>query len=739
MAYSSKDIARANAKQQARLATWKQEANAYASSKGVTLPGNFVDLALNQGRDVDYSGKTKNTLSFVDSYIQDKNAFQNNAIKNKTYEYVRLMYGVDASAADRPGTSQNARKLELESFIRSAALSGVPISSIQSSIDAGQNQFSSYVQDDKLTQLFTKVAIPIALSFALPGMGSAIGAQLTAAGLTVSTATATAIGTAMASTAIQMAQGVDFETALKNATVNAVIQTGSPSVATEINKLVKIPAVSDAITSAGASALKTAASGGSAADIEKNMIGAIAGSATASATGSNIAGAAVGGGVTGGAEGAAAGAAGAYASQLEAERIAKEKAAADAKAKPTASVDYEKTVNDLITKELNQVMLAGGGAAAEMSAYARALENANKPLLRLVQEAANDPNYVEKLDALEKSLFKTGTSISKVLGLGFELLTYSPELNKGEMDYFKSQEFENRLRDAEIQRLKQPLPRTEIQPGSRDVTTVNLPDGTIAPAPATAPAPAPAVSPGTAIVTPTPVITPRPSVAPAPVPLPVIAPSTLPSTSPDAEPLPAPSTSPAPSVTPTTSPNPDADILKLIQPAPAPSVSPAPQPAVRPAPVPRPKPGTPSRLPSLALPADVSEPSGGGTPSRPTTAQPGTGEELPIEETLPVEEPVEEPVPTPSEEPELPPVEDKTGTPVEKLYRPNLYIYGGTRPTTLPQTLRTSVENVPTAGTTTGTSVGLGGRGEIESKESGKKRKTVWNEESLRLKDALGL
>jgi hypothetical protein len=611
------------------------------------------------------------------------------------------MYGVDASAADRPGTSQNARKLELESFIRSAALSGVPISSIQSSINTGQKQFSSYVQDDKLTQLFTKVAIPIALSFALPGMGSAIGAQLTAAGLTVSTATATAIGTAMASTAIQMAQGVDFETALKNATVNAVIQTGAPSVAAEINKLVKIPQISDAITSAGASALKTAAAGGSAADIERNMIGAIAGSATASATGSNIAGAAVGGGVTGGAEGAAAGAAGAYASQLEAERIAKEKAAADAKAKPTASVDYEKTVNDLITKELNQVMLAGGGAAAEMSAYARALENANKPLLRLVQEAANDPNYVEKLDALEKSLFKTGTSISKVLGLGFELLTYSPELNKGEMDYFKSQEFENRLRDAEIQRLKQPLPRTEIQPGSRDVTTVNLPDGTIAPAPA--PAPAPAVSPGTAIVSPTPVVTPRPSVSP------------------------------------TTTPNPDADILKLIQPAPAPSVSPAAQPAVRPAPVPRPKPSTPSRLPSLALPADVSEPSGGGTPSRPTTAQPGTGEELPIEETLPVEEPVEEPVPTPSEEPELPPVEDKTGTPVEKLYRPNLYIYGGTRPTTLPQTLGTSVEKVPTAGTTTGTSVGLGGRGEIESKESGKKRKTVWNEESLRLKDALGL
>ena len=43
---------------------------------------------------------------------------------------------------------------------------------------------------------------------------------------------------------------------------------------------------------------------------------------------------------------------------------------------------------------------------------------------------------------------------------------------------------------------------------------------------------------------------------------------------------------------------------------------------------------------------------------------------------------------------------------------------------------------------TTGTTVGLtgaGGAGEIESKESGKKRSSVWNEESLRLKDALGV
>lgn len=48
----------------------------------------------------------------------------------------------------------------------------------------------------------------------------------------------------------------------------------------------------------------------------------------------------------------------------------------------------------------------------------------------------------------------------------------------------------------------------------------------------------------------------------------------------------------------------------------------------------------------------------------------------------------------------------------------------------------------PTGGATTGTTVGLTGErgaGEIESKETGKQRKNVWNEASLRLKDALGV
>jgi hypothetical protein len=122
-------------------------------------------------------------------------------------------------------------------------------------------------------------------------------------------------------------------------------------------------------------------------------------------------------------------------------------------------------------------------------------------------------------------------------------------------------------------------------------------------------------------------------------------------------------------------------------------------------------------------------------PSEPVV--PPSEEPAPPEELILPEEPAPQEEPTPPKE--LPPVEDRTGTPVDKPYKPNLFIYGGTKPSTLSRTLGTTVQNVPSASTTTGTSVGLGGRGEIESKESGKKRQTVWNEESLRLKDALGL
>ncbi len=63
--------------------------------------------------------------------------------------------------------------------------------------------------------------------------------------------------------------------------------------------------------------------------------------------------------------------------------------------------------------------------------------------------------------------------------------------------------------------------------------------------------------------------------------------------------------------------------------------------------------------------------------------------------------------------------------------------YTGVKP--LAQTLGTSFSlGAPTSGITTGLT-GERGAGEIESKETGKQRKNVWNEASLRLKDALGV
>jgi hypothetical protein len=114
----------------------------------------------------------------------------------------------------------------------------------------------------------------------------------------------------------------------------------------------------------------------------------------------------------------------------------------------------------------------------------------------------------------------------------------------------------------------------------------------------------------------------------------------------------------------------------------------------------------------------------------------------PSEEPAPPEEPILPEEPAPQEEPtppkELPPVEDKTGTPVDRPYNPNLFISSKKSPSTLSSSLKTAAPFYPVAGTTGGLT-STRGAGELESKETGKKRQNVWNEESLRLKDALGI
>jgi hypothetical protein len=83
--------------------------------------------------------------------------------------------------------------------------------------------------------------------------------------------------------------------------------------------------------------------------------------------------------------------------------------------------------------------------------------------------------------------------------------------------------------------------------------------------------------------------------------------------------------------------------------------------------------------------------------------------------------------PVPEEEPEP-----------EKPYKPQITIFGGVpgKRRTLPQTLQAPF--YPSTGLTQALTAQRGA-GEIEGDPSGKPRKNVWNEASLRLKDALGL
>jgi hypothetical protein len=145
------------------------------------------------------------------------------------------------------------------------------------------------------------------LAVAVPVVGEAIGAELMAAGTITSaeaaysaaitagatateaaaaaqaaTTTASIMGTAIASTSAQVAQGVPFEQAVQNATVSAGVSALAPAQARKLDKLINSPAVTNAIVSTAASGIASAASGGSQQDVEKSMVAGLAGSGASS-------------------------------------------------------------------------------------------------------------------------------------------------------------------------------------------------------------------------------------------------------------------------------------------------------------------------------------------------------------------------------------------------------------------------------------------------------------------------
>jgi len=194
--------------------------------------------------------------------------------------------------------------------------------------------------ENTVKQVAANPIAQIALAYYMPTIASSLAPYMVG----VPAAYQTAVASALANTAVQVAQGVPFETALKGATVNAVTSTGAPVAAIYVEDLVGNQKVADALTSIGASAAKTAAMGGTKADIEKNMVAALAGSGLTSALQkadvsrdiSRVAGAAAGGAVTGGTTGAVLGATGELGSQsardaakLEAQKGTKLAAAGD--------------------------------------------------------------------------------------------------------------------------------------------------------------------------------------------------------------------------------------------------------------------------------------------------------------------------------------------------------------------------------------------------------------------------
>jgi hypothetical protein len=736
-----------------RLAKEKKIAdfNTEAARLGISLPENFYNLfALQEyfGQTGNYPGgrnPLQNPQYVVQLYAKDPKQFLTTAVRNAAYNY-----GYTAQGAAPNNGAYLTAKDNFKIAVTAAAQGGVPIPQIQSAAQSGSSAYSDWLGGpDPLTQVGA-IAMPIAFAFALPGIGQSIGANLLSSGVLAagtSTATATAIGTAMASIAVQAGQGIPLETAIKNAGVNLIVQTGATSAATQLNNVIKNPAVTDALVSAGASAVKTVASGGSAEDIKKNIVGAVAGSATTSATGSNVAGSAVGGGVTGGVTGALSGAASALGQD-----------AAKPKDTTTTTTDTTKTADatklDPVTQSLvdsikaeqaNPTVTGPGVQVAssdpsfkvDVSGFAYTQESAPKDVqppsgMRFLtdSEVNANPNAkaVNYVDANGKTQSAFVSPVNEGITKPITTQTVTPTTGVTPVDLTAAPVISDTASTV--------LPKTDT--GTTGISTTGGYTPTIT-TPTPTPTPTPVVKPTTA-TTPTPVspdkaildliskpaptTTPAPTpteVAPSPIPAPVTptpAPTTTPTTAGTTTPsTPVDTAAPAAPTTPvtqtTTQPpavvsEQDKKMLDLISP---PSTTTTETPAV------------PPTAPDQTLPEVVAT----ATPDKETTA-PITDTKTDTEAPLPVDVAKEE----------LPPEEvaaDPT-KPADK-YKPNLRIYGGTTPSTLSQSLGTG-GTYSTGVATTGLT-GSRGAGEIESKETGKKRKNVWNEASLRLKDALGV
>ena len=508
--------------------------------------------------------------------------------------------------------------------------------------------FGSFVRDvaTDLGPILSSV-----LAYYMPGITGALAPSLSSVGITNAMAQSV-VSSAIANTVVQVAQGRPLDDALQNAVTTAVVSTGSPAIAKDINAVISNPAVTDAIVSAGSSVAITALNGGSESDITRNLVAGLVGSGVASATDSRVAGATVGGAITGGVAGAITGGVGAYGAQVAADERA---------SRQTSGTSADPGIK-----------VAGGDDA---TALRMASISALPQMLGKAGETASEISAVEEGGQTFYERTITGKTPD---GKEYSYtVTYDPGASSGRRVSYSTSGV---VKDVE----------GNVIPGGGGGATASFtrPDFT---------------AKDTGVYTPTIITTGQPFTS-----------STRPTTD---------TTSRIKSIldlrttgkggeqtTGTTDGGGDGALSDDIGMGTGTGTGT----------------GTGPRGTGTGG-GGTGTGSGGGGPGGTGTGTGGEGEGEGDgnggDGT------------GASGGKELPPVEDKTGKPVP--YIPTIFTYGGVK-STLPATLATQMK-VPTDSTTTGTSVGLGGRGEIESKESGKKRQNVWNEESLRLKDALGL
>jgi hypothetical protein len=574
--------------------------------------------------------------------------------------------------------------------------------------------------------------LAIAAAVAAPYAAASLAPYLTAFGSYAGVA-----AEAITNITIQVAQGVPIEKATENALTSAAVSGASGAVQQQLGNFVTNPGVSNAIKSTVSSGLNTALKGGSQADVEKAMTAGLVSSGASTAfkeavdSSSPITSAAVGGAaggaVTGGTEGAVIGglqsAAGALGKELAPTPVS------PANTGKTSALSPEQISSriDNIIEQAPGVQTAGALPLAEMTTSA-ALQQA-EPLIRLVAEAANDPNYKVLLPAIEQRLGQLGLTIAEVASrlnpavLAAQLATYSP--NAGDPN--EAAKLAQIYRDYAGLKLPSAVTPIETAPlqsapvAGLDITQEQSQAETerLARQNQQVPAPAPEE--------PVTVVRVDPSTGEALVMKPngeiftvTVDPSTKPgSTISVPSPAAAPSPAPAPA------------------PAPAPSPSPAPEPAPRPAPEPSP---VPEPVPApKPVPEPITPPSSGLAPSpisekdrqvieltKPPSAPPLTKEQVGSGEYF-----YNAPGGFAKDEgvaPEQPVYDyDPKAKPPSDVF---------TKTVLSPKT-KSSAALGQALGTT-----GLAayrGAGEIEAPGTGKARRKVWNEESLKLKDALGV